>query len=402
MILIIDESNLFNMKREIMKTMHKKFFLFIAMAMVGILTSCTESEDAPVISYIRITNPASSDSLLAAAGQGQMIAIIGQNLQRTNQVWFNDQRAALTSTFVTSTSIIVRVPSQIPETITNELKLIFSNGESLIYDFTVDISEPLVARMKSEYVNIGETATFYGDYFYEPLVVTFSGDVEAEIVFVDDQELRVKVPAGAQAGPVTIASNFGTTESDFWFLDGRNIIANFEGPFVNYVWRGNDFVVAADPDIPNINGKFVRVNKGQLGAWPYLEVYGGPTGGDISAVTLNIPEEALLNPGAYSLKLEINTLESISGATMRLYLGGADNSAFGDARNNIYYIWQPNLDTGGEWETVSIPWADVYAANQSFPYNSSGYGMYIYFHGPNAAMYNFAFDNIRVVPNDNN
>ena len=382
-----------------LKSRYKIVLLLSITAMAGVLTNCSDSEGDPFIRYIRVTNPAASDSLLVTAGQGQMIAIIGENLQNTRQIWFNDQRATLNATFITSTSIILRVPSQIPEAITNELKLIFAGGESLIYDFTVDISKPLIARMKSEYVNTGETATFYGDYFYEPLVVTFTGGVEAEIVFVDDQTIEVEVPAGAQPGPVTIASNFGVTESDFWFLDNRNIIANFEGPFVNFVWRGNDFVVSSDPDISNINGKFVRVDRGELGAWPYLEVYGGPTGGDIAAVTLNIPEAALLNPGAYSLKFEINTLDPITGANMRLYLGGADNSSFGDARNNIYYLWQPNLDTEGEWETVSIPWADVYAANQSFPYNSSGYGMYIYFHGPNVANYNFGLDNVRVVPN---
>jgi hypothetical protein len=84
---------------------------------------------------------------------------------------------------------------------------------------------------------------------------------------------------------------------------------------------------------------------------------------------------------------------------MRLYLGSAGGSDFGDARNNIYYQWQANLDTENTWETVTLPWADVYEANQKFPYNPSGYGMYIYFHGPNAAIYNFAMDNFRVVPN---
>ncbi len=384
-----------------MKTIYKySMLLCIAAALSVIIAGCDDDEGGePRISYVRITRAASSDSLLISAGQGQMIAIMGQNLQNTQEVWFNDQRATLTATFITSTSIIVRIPADIPEEITNELRLVFANGETLTYDFTVDISEPVVNRMKSEYVNTGDVATFYGNFFYPPLQVTFTGGVEAEIVSVEDQILSVTVPEGAQPGPVTITSNFGETVTNFWFRDSRNIVANFEGPFVNGFWRGGDFVVETDPDINNVNGKFMRVNRGQQGAWPYLEVYGGPADGDVAQLTKVIPEEAFINPAGFSLKFEINTLETITGAVMRLYFGGADGASFGDARNNLYYQWLANLDTGGEWETVTIPWADVYAANAQFDYNPNGYGMYIYFHGPNAAIYNFGADNFRVVPN---
>lgn len=388
-----------------MKPIYKYLmFLLVAVGLAGIFAACDDQDAAggePEITYIRVTNPASSDSLLVAAGQGQMIAIIGKNLQNTQQIWFNDQRAALTPTLITKTSIIVRVPTQIPTVLTNDIRLIFPNGKTLTHEFALDIAKPLINRMKSEYVNTGDVATFYGDFFYEPLIVTFAGGVQAELVSVDDQVLEVIVPDGVQPGPVTISNNFGVTETDGWFRDDRNIIANFEGPFVNGFWRGGDFVVDADPNVPNISGKFVRVNKGALAAWPYLEVYGGPADGDVATLTKVIPEEAFVNPAGYSLKFEINTLASITGANMRLYLGDAGGGEFGDARNNIYYIWQANLDTQGTWETVTIPWVDVFTANQQFAYNSSGYGMYIYFHGPNAANYDFATDNFRVVPNTN-
>ncbi|HLT72897.1 MAG TPA: glycan-binding surface protein [Cyclobacteriaceae bacterium] len=386
-----------------MKLKYNIAFLAFAIAMAGILTNCSDEDSggAPRVSYVRITEPASSDSLLVAAAQGQMVAIMGENLQHTVELWFNDQPAALTTTFITANSIITRVPTVLPEEITNQVKLVFNNGASLVYDFSVDVSEPVITRMKSEYASAGEVATFYGDYFYEPVVVTFTGGVVAEVLTVEDQVLEVIVPDGAQPGPITIASNFGVTETNSWFLDNRNIFADFEGPFVNGFWRGGDFVVDSDPDIPNVNNKFMRVNKGEQGAWPYLELYGGPADGDVATLTKVIPEEAFIDPGSYSLKFEINTLETISGAIMRLYLGSADGGGFGDARNNIYYEWQANLDTEGTWETVTIPWADVYTANQQFDYNAAGYGMYIYFHGPNAAIYNFAMDNFRVVPNTN-
>ena len=380
-----------------MKFIYKIVFLVVAITMTGIFTNCSDDDSggSPMISYVRITEPASSDSLLVAAAQGQMVAIMGQNLEHTVQLWFNDQQAALTKTFVTSTSIITSVPTELPEVITNKVKLIFDNGDSLLYDFSVDVSKPVVSRMKSEYVNTGEVATFYGDYFYEPVVVVFSGGVEAEIISVEDQVLEVIVPDGVQPGPMAIATNFGIEITDFWFRDNRNIMASFDVPLVNGIWQGPSRIVSSDPDITPVANKFIRVNA-TLGAWPFYETYGGPKEGDIGIEAKNIPEESLINPDGYNLKFEINTLSSLTGATMRLHIGNADNAGLDAARQSSYYAWEVNLDTGGEWETVTIPWADVY---KGFAYDAAGYSVFIYFHGPNAVVHNFGLDNMRVVPN---
>lgn len=380
-----------------MRSIYKTVFVFLAFATTAMLTKCSDESSGgqPTISYIRVTDPASSDSLLVAAGQGQMVAVIGRNLQHTRQVWFNDQPAALTATFITSTSIIARVPSQIPEEITNEMKLVFANGESLTYDFTIDISKPTISRMKSEYVNTGEVATFYGDYFYEPVVVTFTGGVEGELVSVEDQVIGVKVPDGAQPGPVTITTNFGETETDFWFHDNRNIVASFDGT-TNGLWHGPSYIVSSDEDIPVVDGKFIRMNR-DLGAWAWFELYVGPSNSDVALELKNIPADAFANPEDYNLKFEINTLASLTGATIRLYIG----PDMPGERGSVHYIWQPNIDTGGEWETIAIPWADVYAANNSFAYNPDGYGISFHFSGPSPVNANFGLDNMRVVPKTN-
>jgi hypothetical protein len=374
-------------------------FLFIALAVTGIFTSCEQNEDLPnggkpMVSYIRVTSPASSDSLLAKAGQGQMLAIIGQNLQDAREIWFNNRPAALTPTFITNTSIITRVPTEIPTQINNKMKIIFANGDSLLHDFTVDISEPVISGMASEYVNEGEIATINGNYFYAPLTVTFTGGVKGNIVKVEDGVLQVAVPAGAQPGPITISTNFGETESDFWFRDNRNLIASFDGTTAG-LWTGPDFIKASDPLIPTINGKFMRVNK-TMSAYPYAEIYVGPVNSDVALETKNIPAKAFTNPKDYVLKFEINTLASLTGAELRMYMGTGD---MGADRNNIYYNWKPNIDTKGEWQTVSIPFEDFYLANKSFPYSAAGYGVSFYFHGPLPVKGDFALDNMRVVPN---
>src|SRR5687768_1373882 len=170
-----------------MKTINKTLLmLFMGVAVISIYTSCKKDSlpngGEPRINYIRVTNPESSDSLLVAAGQGRLIAIIGENLQDAVEIWFNDQQALLTPTYITSTSILVSVPTKIPTTITNKLRILFSTGVELQYDFTVSISKPAVNRMVSEYVNAGDVATITGDYFYAPLTVTFTGGATGEIV----------------------------------------------------------------------------------------------------------------------------------------------------------------------------------------------------------------------------
>src|SRR5947199_4825499 len=114
-----------------MKTNYKiLFLLFMVVGAVVTVSSCKKDKTpaTPSINYVRVTNPTSSDSLLIGAGQGQLIAIVGNNLQDVVQIWFNDQQALLTPSYINNTSIIVRVPSQIPAKVSDSMKLVFSNG----------------------------------------------------------------------------------------------------------------------------------------------------------------------------------------------------------------------------------------------------------------------------------
>lgn len=382
-----------------MKTIQRFFIpLLITMLTAGIFWSCSEDlpfGGEPTIRYIRITNPASSDSLLVAAGQGQMIAIVGANLGGVRQAWFNDQRASLNPVYITEETIITRIPSQIPTQVTHKMRLVFENGGELVHDFSVDISEPEISHIKSEFVNAGDLAVIHGNYFYAPVAVTFAGGVAGEVVTLEEDMIEVRVPEGAQPGPIIITSNFGQAESAFWFRDNRNIVASFDGT-TNGLWHGPNYITAGDGTIPPINGKYLRINR-NMNAWDWFELYVGPSNSDVALELKNIPQEAFTNPGKYLMKFEINTLESLTGAYVHMYIG--PNMA--NDRNTVNYNWQPNINTGGEWETISIPWTDVYLANQEFAFNPNGYGISVHFSGPNAFNGQFALDNMRVVPNDN-
>lgn len=379
-----------------MKKLNKSILFFLlAFAAVGVFTSC-EKDDSdsgePRIKYVRITDPASADSLLIGAGQGRLIAIMGENLQNAVEIWFNDQQASLNPTYITSTSIIVNVPSPIPLDINNKMKLVFSNGYVLYHDFEVQISEPVLNNMKSEFVNEGDIALIRGNFFYEPLTVTFTGGVTGELVLVEDEAIQVRVPAGAQPGPITVSTNFGTTESEFWFRDNRNIFISSD-PYEG--WWNSSYVVSnpGPNDPPKINGNYIRITK-NLGGWSWNEIAGGPASA-MPVHSKNVPDAAILKPEDFNLKFEINTLKPYNASTIRINVGlqSEDNNA---------YQWQPPYDTQGEWQTVIIPFEDIVASYAVKPViNPNGYWTRLLMQGPGELDADIAFDNFRVVPKIN-
>lgn len=381
-----------------MKTLHKTLLLlFAALAVVGIYSSCKKDDNLPNggeprVRYVRITAPESSDSLLVGAGQGRLVAIIGENLQGAQEIWFNDQKATLTSTYITSTSILVRVPTPIPKDITNKLKIIFDNGYVLNHNFQVQISKPTVTAMLSEFVNEGDIATIRGDYFYQPVKVTFTGGVEGQLESVTDQEIRVRVPAGAQPGPITVKTNFGETESEFWFRDNRNIFISSD-PYEG--WWNQSYVVtnpgAGDP--PKINGNYIRVKK-VLGAWSWNEIAGGPATA-MPVHSKRVPDAAILKPSDYNLKFEINTLKPYNNSWIRI------NVALNSEQNDNY-VWKPPFDTKGQWQTVVIPFEEIVASYNPKPVvNPNGYWTRLLIQGPGELDADIAFDNFRIVPKVN-
>jgi hypothetical protein len=381
------------MKISQMKSFNKTLLiLLLTVGAVSIFISCEKKDDSgtPSISYVRITRPESSDSLLIGAGQGQLIAIVGNNLKNAVEVWFNDQQARITPTYVTNTSLLVSVPTQIPTTITNKVKIIFKNGHELLYDFQVQISKPVVSSMASEFVNDGEVAIIYGNYFYAPLAVTFTGGATATIVSRKDQELQVQVPTGAQPGLITIKTNFGETTSTFWFRDPRNHIIDgdpHEG------WWGTYLVTStATGDPIKISGNYYRFKK-QVKAWTWdsPEVAGGPDN-SMPGHSKNIPDAAIQNPANYNVKFEINTVKPYNKNRIILNVGLL-------AEDNDGYVWQPPYNTNGQWNTVTIPFDEMVAKYHNKPViSATGYWSRILIFGGDDLDADICFDNLRIVP----
>jgi len=256
----------------------------------------------------------------------------------------------------------------------------------------VQISKPVVSSMLSEFVNEGDVAVVNGNYFYAPLTVTFTGGVTGTIVTLKDQQIQVKVPAGAQPGPITVKTNFGEVVSTFWFRDSRNHIIDGEP---HEGWWATYLVTNPDPakgDPAKISGNYYRHTK-QVKAWTWdaPEVAGGPAA-DMPNHSKNIPAEAIQNPANYNVKFEINTLKPYNANTIRLNVGL-------QAEDNDAYIWQPPYDSKGQWNTITIPFEEMVASYKTKPtVSSSGYWSRILIFGPGDLDADICFDNLRIVP----
>ncbi len=366
------------------------FMLAIGLAMAWIYVACSKDENlTPSIKFIRITDLNSSDSLLSAAYQASTIAIIGDNLANAREVWFNDLKASLTPTYITNTSIITTVPSDVPKVVTNTMTVVFGDGYRLEYPFSIVVSKPEVRSMGCEFVSVGNTATLRGKYFYEPLTVKFTGGATGVIKSVKDDLIEVTVPSGALSGPVTVTTNFGETISDFWFRDTRNIFVSSD-PFTG--WWNPSYVVTnpSEGDPASINGNYIRLNK-IVGAWAWTEVVGGPASA-MGAISKNIPDDAIMNPEDYNFKFEINTKKPYTSNLIKFNIGI-------NSENNDAYKWEPPYDTKGEWQTVVIPFEEI-AAKQPLAEtpNPNGYWARILMHGPGELDADISFDNLRIVP----
>ena len=357
------------MKKIINNTLSALFLLLVTGVAGMVFQACEGNEEdmlMPEIFYIRKTDPAKSDSLVAHAFMGDNIAIIGKNLGNVDEVWFNDQRAALNPNLVTPASILVTVPEIIPSTVTNFLYLVNMNKkDTLKYTFGVDVPAPLVDRMVCEYVADGETAVIQGNYFVDdpasPLTVLFPGNIPGTIVNFTINEIHVTVPSGVGPGQIQVKSLYGSTRSRFFFRDDRNIILNFDNLTAAGGWRSG---VIGSSNPAGISGNYVRFS-GKLpakagGAWiedgvsfNLWPIANGRT--DVPFYTGDIKDGLI--------KFEVNVVAPWETAALQMiftaYSVTGRNNYIADLPTYPRGIWNPWKETGtfmtDGWITVSIP-----------------------------------------------
>jgi hypothetical protein len=144
--------------------MKSKYFfsliLGIIVTIVGLsTTSCDDNEASggtPVITGVRVTDPEKADSLFTDARVGQMIVIVGENLQNAQQVFINDQEVSFNCNYNTSTHLILTIPSDLvvygaDNSLPMEIRVVTSHGTAT-YAFHVIAGEPTIDYYKADLV----------------------------------------------------------------------------------------------------------------------------------------------------------------------------------------------------------------------------------------------------------
>ena len=122
----------------------------------------------PVVKYVRTPLAAEADSLLTGAYMSNTVVLVGENLRSIYEIYFNDQKAILNTSYMTDNTVFVDVPKEIPATVTNKIYMVTAAKDTVDYDFKVLVPAPTVNSMSCEFAKPGSEVTLYGDYFIDP------------------------------------------------------------------------------------------------------------------------------------------------------------------------------------------------------------------------------------------
>ena len=324
---------------------------------------------------------------------------MGDNLRSIYELYFNDQKATLNTSYMTDHTVLVDIPKNIPEEVTNKIYMITKSGEKVDFDFSVMVPAPVVSSMSCEYAPAGSEAVLYGDYFVDdpnvPLTISMPGDITVEgeqITSITKTAVKFIVPEGAVQGNIRVKSIYGTGQSVFQYKDTRNILFDWDGKYEGALAAGNSWngdnekkgqILAS---VPSVDEKYMVMGPATLsgGQWQtpgeYLMMYWPDPNATEGCVPLyNLPqfkkmledykiEELALkfevyvptsNPWmAEGMQIRFTSLDEVSMSNQTQdYIWNDDEShEEGKAPRGVWVPWEEtgSYDTNNQWVTVTL------------------------------------------------
>lgn len=133
------------------------------------------SSGPPSITSIRLIDSTKRDSVFNKAVPGTEIVIQGNNLDGVREIYFNDTLAYFNPVYVTSTHVIVTIPSSAPTAAANssvpsQIKLVTDHGTAM-YSFTLYLPPPNITAIALD--NTGTMVVITGTNFQGIKKITF-------------------------------------------------------------------------------------------------------------------------------------------------------------------------------------------------------------------------------------
>lgn len=390
-----------------MKTRYINWFFVAALAMMGcLMTACEDQPDkyeiadgVPTLKYVRSPLPEEADSLLVGAYLGNTVCLVGDNLRSIYELYFNDQKATLNTSYMTDHTVLVDIPKNIPEEVTNKIYMITKSGEKVDFDFSVMVPAPVVSSMSCEYAPAGSEAVLYGDYFVDdpnvPLTISMPGDITVEgeqITSITKTAVKFIVPEGAMQGNIRVKSIYGTGQSVFQYKDTRNILFDWDGKYEGALAAGNSWNGDNEkkgqilPSVPSVDNNYMVLGTTFLsgGQWDTPPEYTMMYWPDLNATEGCVPlydlpqfkkmledykiEELALkfevyvptsNPWmAEGMQIRFTSLDEVSMSNQTQdYIWNDDEShEEGKAPRGVWVPWEEtgSYDTNNQWVTVTL------------------------------------------------
>ena len=401
-----------------------------------------ETTGVPTVHYVRY---ADKDVLITQANMEETVCIVGDNLTSVHDIYFNDQKAVLNSSYMTANTIVVQVPKTLPTVQDDQMHLITRDSSVVLYDFKVLPPAPKISSMSNEWAQPGENVTISGSYLFAPLTVLFPGVDPVEISSSTGDSFDVKVPAGAQPGKIKVTTASGTAQSVFMYKDTRGMLFNFDtDPHPgNHGWHA--MVIEADETA--LSGNFLRLgdpgvtlnekadwNDGNFSFEYWPGDWDDPVTYADSPRLTDFVDFTNWKDMALKFELYIPSSNPWKSGAMQIIVGGVDlvtggaegavdiygnvtagaNNKFvsGDsvmAPRALWIPWQASgsYDTGDKWVTIAIPYTEFNKSSDGSansyeikPETFTSLTIFVWAGGVTGADCNpvMKIDNIRAVP----
>lgn len=386
-----------------------KILAALAVSAGFLAVSCEDQPDAfvpadgvPVLHYVRY---ADQDIMIEQAYMEEAVCLVGDNLRSVNQLWFNDQKAILNTSYMTDHTIVVNVPKEMAVVQTDMIYMVTAAKDTVSYPFKVLAPAPVIRSMSCEMLPQGSEATIYGDFFSEPLTVAFANADVTDFKSITKTAITFTIPEAALPGKVKITTASGTSQSPFMYLDDRGLLFDFDGltGLGNHGWHNRDILSEG-----GITGNYVQLGDGVtmlnenadwndgLYAFEYwcgdwntpqnitsgdgIALYNLVDFSNFSSMSLKfemfIPSSTPWKAGAMQIAFQPVSQVTLSGNPIDGYdtVAGANAYAFNGEQNDLgnwsralYRPWEATGEyhTADEWITVTIPISE-------FSYNKDG------------------------------
>ena len=125
-------------------------FTVVLVAAGFLAVACEDEPDkyeiaggSPTLKYISVPDPVAADSLLTGASMANTICLVGENMRSVYELYFNDQKAILNTSYITDNTLIVDVPKEIPAVVTDKIYMVTKSRDTVDYDFKVLVPAPV-------------------------------------------------------------------------------------------------------------------------------------------------------------------------------------------------------------------------------------------------------------------